>query len=141
MNEPQGYPHQCVPQNDFFGIFTPPLDIWCDWVCGGHKKIQRYGQYMQNSFFGHKILQEHAITCYNHQLDTGNNFTGRGISADIHCSLQINKPQNREPTSKIWILLGNKYHYKRDMFCKIKISTYFVAFINDNNVTMIFNIG
>ena len=45
-----------------------------------------------------------------------------------------------ESTPKdIWIILGTKYYYKRDMFCKIKISRYFVTSIDDNNITMIFN--
>ena len=43
--------------------------------------------------------------------------------------------------AKVMLLLVNKYHYKIYMFCKIKISKYFVTFVYDNNVTMISNIG
>ena len=69
---------QGVPQNNYFSILSPFLDIWCDWVSGTHKKFQRYMQcnnlkkmaflHSKNEAkickkkFGHKILQEHAKT-------------------------------------------------------------------------------
>ena len=73
------------------------------------------------------------IVC--HQAD----LYGRGIPAHIYYSFhRVSRPFLLTPLKRI--LSVNKKHYKRDMFCNIKMSKYFVTFINNSSITMIFNI-
>ena len=47
----------------------------------------------------------------------------------------------KKKRTKLRILLVNRYHYKREMFCRIMLSGYLVIFIDDiNNITMIYQI-
>ena len=57
----------------------------------------------------------------------------------IYITHSVTPKRWKKSGAKSWILLVYKQHYKRDMFCKIKISRYFVIFINDSNITMIYD--
>ena len=79
---------------------------------------------------------------YHHFLGVVDHFDGRGIFAHIYCSLTLSLGDNTKLRQWKGTSKGTFYlRHKREIFCKIKTSSYFVTFINDSDSTMVFNIS